>query len=68
MREVARNRQPVGRPVLHDGAQGKASALALAIGRDFKGKVSPLLYALGIGLAFVNRWRSVAIYVTVALM
>jgi hypothetical protein len=30
--------------------------------------VSPLLYALGIGLAVVNRWLSVAIYVTVALM
>ena len=29
---------------------------------------SPLLYALGIGLAFVNRWLSVAIYVAVALM
>ena len=49
-------------------AQGKASTLGLAIGRDLKGKVSPLLYALGIGLAFVNRWLSVAIYVTVALM
>jgi uncharacterized membrane protein len=49
-------------------AQGGTSRLALAIGRDSKGKVSPLLYALGIGLAFVNRWLSVAIYVTVALM
>ena len=49
-------------------AQGKASTLGLAIGRDLKGKVSPLLYALGIGLALVNRWLSVAIYVTVALM
>jgi uncharacterized membrane protein len=37
-------------------------------GHDLKGKVSPLLYALGIGLAFVNRWLSVAIYVAVALM
>jgi uncharacterized membrane protein len=49
-------------------AQGDASKLALAIGRDLKGKVSPLLYALGIGLAFVNRWLSVAIYIAVALM
>ena len=48
--------------------QGGTSTLALAIGRDLKGKVSSLLYALGIGLAFVNRWLSVAIYVTVALM
>ncbi len=49
-------------------AQGDTSGLALAIGHDLKGKVSPLLYALGIGLAFVNRWLSVAIYVAVALM
>jgi len=31
--------------------QGRTSALALAVGRDLKGKMSPLLYALGIGLA-----------------
>jgi uncharacterized membrane protein len=48
--------------------QGDASKLALAIGRDLKGKVSPLLCAIGIGLAFVDRWLSVAIYVAVALM
>jgi uncharacterized membrane protein len=48
--------------------QGDASKLALAIGGDLKGKVSPLLYAIGIGLAFVDRWLSVAIYVAVALM
>jgi hypothetical protein len=30
--------------------------------------MSPLLYAAGIGLAAVNRWLSVAIYVIVALM
>ncbi len=50
-------------------AQGDASpTLALAVGRDLKGKLSPVLYALGIGLAFVNRWLSVAVYVIVALM
>ena len=50
-------------------AQGDASpTLALALGRDLKGKLSPVLYALGIGLAFVNRWLSVAVYVIVALM
>jgi uncharacterized membrane protein len=48
--------------------QGKASTLALAIGRDLKGKVSPLLYSLGIGLAAVDRWLSLAVYVAVALM
>jgi uncharacterized membrane protein len=50
-------------------AQGDASrTLAQAVGRDLKGKLSPVLYALGIGLAFVNHWLSVAVYVIVALM
>jgi uncharacterized membrane protein len=48
--------------------QGGGSTLARAVGGDFKGKASPFLYALGIGLAFVNRWLSVAVYVLVALM
>jgi TMEM175 potassium channel family protein len=48
--------------------QGSTSTLAVAIGRDLKGKASPLLYTLGIGLAFVNNWLSLAIYVAVALM
>src|ERR1700722_508255 len=48
--------------------QGAASKLALALGSDLKGKASPLLYALGIGLAAVNHWLSVATYVIVALM
>ena len=52
--------------IIHE--QGKDSALAIAIGRDIKGKASPLLYALGIGLAVVNRWLSLAIYVAVALI
>lgn len=47
---------------------GEGSTLALAIGRDLKGKVSTLLYALGIGLTFVNRWLLVVIYVTAALL
>jgi uncharacterized membrane protein len=48
--------------------QGAGSKLALALGSDLKGKAGPLLYALGIGLAAVNRWLSVASYVIVALM
>jgi uncharacterized membrane protein len=42
--------------------------LAAAVGSDFKGKVSPILYALAIPLAFVATWISAAIYVLVALM
>lgn len=37
-----------------------------AIGMDWKGKLSLALYVLGIGLAFVQPWASVAIYVLVA--
>jgi uncharacterized membrane protein len=42
--------------------------LKTAIGRDLKGKASPLLYAAGIALSYVNRWLGVAVYVVVALM
>ncbi len=44
------------------------SILAQALGRDFKGKISPLLYLAGIGMAFVSPWISNAIYVLVALI
>jgi len=42
--------------------------LASAIGRDLKGKISPLLYAAAIVLAFVSPWLSIALYVLVAVM
>jgi uncharacterized membrane protein len=48
--------------------QGPASPLAAAIGRDAKGKVSPVLYAVGIPFAFVHPWISEALYVAVALL
>jgi uncharacterized membrane protein len=43
------------------------SALAAAVGRDSKGKISVLVYAAAIPLAFVNRWVSIALYVGVAV-
>jgi uncharacterized membrane protein len=49
-------------------AQGSDSRLAAAIGTDAKGKLSPVLYAVGIPLAFVNRWIAVGCYVAVALI
>jgi uncharacterized membrane protein len=52
--------------LLHAG--GGNSLLASAIGRDVKGKLSPFLYCLGIGLSFANRWLGIAVYVVVALM
>jgi len=48
--------------------EGMHSVLAHALGRDIKGKISPLLYATAIGLAFVNAWLSVAIYILVAVI
>jgi uncharacterized membrane protein len=47
---------------------GPESPLAAAIGRDLKGKLSPALYAAALPAVFVNRWISVGLYVTVALM
>ena len=47
---------------------GRDSRVASAIGRDFKGKVSVLLYVVGLSLAFVNRWAAGAIYVFVAVI
>ena len=48
--------------------EGPHSRLRRAVGADLKGKVSPVLYLLGIMLAFVHPWLAEAIYVTVALM
>jgi uncharacterized membrane protein len=48
--------------------QGPQSLLQRAIGEDWKGKSSPLLYALGIALAFWRPWASQALYFVVALM
>lgn len=49
-------------------AEGAGSLLAKAIGRDRKGALSVLLYALAIPLAFVNQWVAQAIFVVVALV
>ena len=48
--------------------EGHESALGRALGRDWKGKVSLVLYVSAIGLAFLNRWTAVAIYVLVAAL
>ena len=44
------------------------SLLARAIGKDFKGVVSVVIYAPAIPLAFVRPWIAQALYVAVALM
>jgi len=47
--------------------EGPDSRLRAALGRDLKGKVSPLLYLAAIPLAFVSPWIALAVYVFVAL-
>jgi uncharacterized membrane protein len=49
-------------------AQGPQSLLRRAVGRDRKGKISPVLYALGIGFAFWSPAISQGLYLLVALM
>lgn len=48
--------------------EGDQSVLRAAIGTDVKGKASPLLYCLGIGLSFVDRRLGLTVYVMVALI
>ena len=47
---------------------GRDSALAKAVGKDFKGKVSMVCYAVAIPLAFVNAWLACGLYVLVVVM
>jgi len=48
--------------------EGKDSLLAKAMGKDFKGNVSVVLYIIAIPLAFVNQWISQGLYLMVAAM
>lgn len=49
-------------------AQGRESPLKAAIGRDWKGRLSPVLYLLGIVSAFLWSWVAQALYAAVALL
>jgi uncharacterized membrane protein len=49
-------------------ANGEDRTLAQALGRDLKGKLSPLLCLTGIGLAFVNPLWACAVYALIAFM
>jgi uncharacterized membrane protein len=49
-------------------AQGPTSVLRKAIGSDWKGKVSPLLYVAGIVSSLFSSWMAQTIYVFVALL
>jgi len=47
---------------------GPASLLATALGSDFKGKISIVIYVVAIPLSFVRPWLGFALYVLNALM
>ncbi len=44
------------------------SGLRDALGRDLKGKASPILYLVGIALAMANPWMAVIVFTGVAVM
>jgi uncharacterized membrane protein len=47
---------------------GPSSTLATALGRDFKGKISVVIYGVAILLSRVNSWFAFMLYVLVAIM
>ena len=49
-------------------AQGPGSQLQAALGSDFKGKISVVLYLVAILLAYVSTWLASLVYTGVALM
>jgi len=49
-------------------ANGPDSVLARAVAHDWKGRLSPVIYALGIGASFWKPWAGGAVYVLVALL
>lgn len=48
--------------------QGKDSLLAKALGKDLKGKASPIIYIIAIIASFYSIWIAGALYILVALM
>jgi uncharacterized membrane protein len=49
-------------------SEGPASVLKSAVGGDWKGKLSPLLYVIAIASTFWVQWLAQALYVVVALL
>ena len=47
---------------------GSESAIGIALGRDFKGKISIVIYLAAIPLSFVRSWLACSLYVLVAVM
>ena len=49
-------------------SHGTDSILARAVGRDLKGKISPILYVIAIGSSWISGWIAGAIYMIVAFI
>lgn len=49
-------------------SQGKDSILKNAVGKDLKGKLSPMFYIIGIAMAWISVWFSGAMFVLVAII
>ena len=49
-------------------SEGSNSLLKQAVGGDWKGKLSPVIYASAIALSFWSQWISLGLYVLVALI
>jgi uncharacterized membrane protein len=47
---------------------GRQSTIATALGRDFKGKISVVLFLAAIPLAYISAWISCAVYFSVAII
>jgi uncharacterized membrane protein len=54
--------------ILQRAISGTGETLGRALGSDLKGKLSPILYVTGVGMAFVAPWAAQLIYATVATM
>ncbi len=51
--------------VVHHDAD---SELAIALGNDFKGKISVVIYAIAVPISFYQAWIAFVLYITVAIM
>jgi uncharacterized membrane protein len=49
-------------------SEGQTSVLKRAVGNDWKGKLSPVMYLIAIAVTFWSPWVAQAIYVSVALL
>ena len=49
-------------------SQGRESLLKKAVGNDWKGKLSPVIYVIAIPTAFWSQWIAQGLYVLVALI